>query len=108
LQVFKDSGSPSVWDATMVDRLLDGVYWSAGKCSYESQKSLMQYLYTQVYGSNVKKKWEAAERERGNPLPPIENQGSSFASGGIIMAGIAVGALFLLSGAKKGGKGRRL
>jgi len=34
--------------------------------------------------------------------------GAKLASGGIIMAGVALGALFLLSGAKKGGKGRRL
>jgi hypothetical protein len=34
--------------------------------------------------------------------------GAKLASGGIIMAGIAIGALFLLSGAKKGGKGRKL
>ena len=109
LEVYKASGSPSVWDATMVDRLLDGVYWSAGKCSYESQKYLMNYIYTTVYGSNIKKKWEAAEKERGNPLPPPSSGGGlKLASGGIIMAGVALGALFLISGAKKGGKGRKL
>jgi hypothetical protein len=41
-------------------------------------------------------------------LYPKINSGAKLASGGIIMAGVALGALFLLSGAKKGGKGRKL
>ena len=106
LEVFKASGSPAVWNATMVDRLLDGVYWSAGKCSLESQKYLMDYIYTTVYGSNIKLKWAAAEKERGNPLPNGGGGGGggTFAGGGLLMGAIALAGLIMVSGMKKGKK----
>jgi hypothetical protein len=98
LEVFKASGSPAVWNATMVDRLLDGVYWSAGKCSYASQKYLMDYIFTTTYGSNIKLKWAAAEKERGNPLPPnFGGGGGTFAGGGLIMGAVALSGLILVS-----------
>jgi hypothetical protein len=100
LEVFKASGSPAVWNATMVDRLLDGVYWSAGKCSYASQKYLMDYILNTTYGSNIKLKWAAAEKERGNPLPKGTGGGGGggkLAGGGLIMGAVALAGLILVS-----------
>ena len=106
LEVFKASGSPAVWNATMVDRLLDGVYWSAGKCSYASQKYLMDYIFTTTYGSNIKLKWAAAEKERGNPLPPNfgGGGGGKLAGGGLLMGAVALAGLILVSSMGKKGK----
>ena len=60
----------------------------------------MDYLYTTKYGAAVKKQWEAAEKERGNPLPKGSGGGSGdgkLAGGGLIMGAVALAGLILVS-----------
>ena len=100
LEMWKKDGSPTTWSVAMVDWQLGAIYWDAGKCSYESQKYFMDYLYTTKYGAAVKKQWEAAEKERGNPLPKGSGGGSGdgkLAGGGLIMGAVALAGLILVS-----------
>lgn len=73
------------------------------------------FLTDQYYRAGASAKPYMAEALKANNLCKdiTSNTGGGggglkLASGGIIMAGVALGALFLLSGAKKGGKGRKL
>jgi hypothetical protein len=65
---------------------------------YKASASSKPYMVESLKANNLCK----------NITANIGGGGAKLASGGIIMAGVALGALFLLSGAKKGGKGRKL
>jgi hypothetical protein len=81
-----------VFTKEMAESVLTDLYYKAGASS-------KPYMVEALKANNLCKNITANIGGGG---------GAKLASGGIIMAGIAVGALFLLSGAKKGGKGRRL
>lgn len=80
-----------VFTKEMAEAVLTDLYYKAGASS-------KPYMVEALKANNLCK----------NITANIGGGGAKLASGGIIMAGIAIGALFLLSGAKKGGKGRRL
>jgi hypothetical protein len=89
---------------------------SAETIKYTYTKEMAEAVLTDLYykaGASAKPYMAEALKANNLCKDITSNLGGSggglkLASGGIIMAGVALGALFLLSGAKKGGKGRKL